>query len=80
MLFKVGGKCRVRQRLQAGGVVGNEVLWSWEVGHGVKVAVEALVVTGDLAEVGRGPDGRDRALAGTGHSRGVLSQKSSMVV
>jgi hypothetical protein len=74
VLRKVRGEGGVRQRLKAGGVVGNDVLWSWEVGHGVEVAVEALVITGNLAEVGSRPDGGDCAFAGAGHSRGVVRE------
>ena len=36
--------------------------------------MEALVITGNLAEVGSRPDGGDCAFAGAGHSRGVVRE------
>ena len=50
-------KGRVGELLQAGGVVGHEVLRSWEVAGGVVVAVRALEIAGDLAQVGGGSGG-----------------------
>jgi hypothetical protein len=64
----------VRERLQARGVVRHDILGPWEVGDTVMVAVHALVVTGDLAEVGSGADGGDCPFPGARHRWCVVAE------
>lgn len=65
---------KVRQRLHSGGVIGYNILGSWEVGRGVVIAMQALVVAANLAEVGGRPNFGDSALARAGDSWGVVSE------
>jgi hypothetical protein len=74
VLFKVGGKGKVRQGLQARGVVSDDIGRPWEVRGGVQVAMLPLVVTSDLAEVRGGTDGGDGAFAIAGHRWGVVTE------
>lgn len=52
LLLEVRVEGRVSELLQAGRVVGRSILRSRDVGGGVKVAVEPLVVARQLAQVG----------------------------
>lgn len=60
--------------LETGGVVGHDVLRSREVLSLVAVAVEPLVVTSDLAQVGRRARRGHGLFAGSGDRRGVVAE------
>jgi hypothetical protein len=74
VLSEMSSKGRVRERLQAGGVISYDVLPSWEVGDRVVITVQALVVAGNLAEVSGRANGGDSAFAGPGDSWGVVTE------
>ena len=70
----MGEEGGVSEMLQAGGVVGHPVEDSGQEGHGVTVAVFALVEAGGSAEVGRGAVRRDRALLVAADGRRIVRE------
>jgi len=63
MLVKVREQGGVSQVLQAGGIVSSTIEGSRQVRGNVAVAMEPLVIRGELAQVGGGPWARDGAFA-----------------
>ena len=55
LLFKMSKKRRVREVLEARGVIGHDIKQAWEEASGVAVAVQTLVFTGAVAKVGGWP-------------------------
>ena len=60
--------------MRSGRVVRHHVVDPWEEHGGVVVAVQPLVVAGELAEVGGGPDGGDGALPVAGERVCVIAE------
>ena len=69
MLFEVFMKGKVGEVSQAGSVISHHIFESWEVMNLVAVAVKALMVTGELAEIGSRSRFRDCPFLGARDSR-----------
>ena len=67
-------EARVGEVEQPRGIIGHHVGLSWEVGDLVAIAVLALVVAGELAEVRCRARGGDGSFSGSRDSRGVVAK------
>jgi hypothetical protein len=74
VLFEVVKEGSVRQVLETGGIVGHDVVLSWEEVRDVAVAVEALVVAGEPAQGGSSTASGDGPLSDPRDGRGVVRE------
>ena len=71
-LLEVSEEGRVSEVLQARGVISHDVRRPGNEEAGVTVAVSALMHAGEVAQVGGGPAGGDRAFVHAGDGRRVI--------
>lgn len=72
MLFEVSKESIICEVLQARCIVGHDVCVPWEEVGDMAIAMLALVVAGDAAELGSSPVRGDGALVEPRHRRGVV--------
>jgi hypothetical protein len=65
---------RVGEVLQAGSIISGHILGTGKVEDAMTVAVQALVVTGHMAQVGSSAGARDGPFSSPGDSRGVVAE------